>query len=215
MIGAKSGVEAAKWLGFVLMILDHANIHLLEGRYPILYLLGRLVFPLFALALAEGLARGGELRAHGVLRRLVVWACIAQIPWSAFDHSAGLNVLFALAAGLSCYLAIFSFGPVSRRVVYGVLGVGVAVAAEFGIAGLLVVVSSLLWREWPEKRAYLVLYAAALASLYAVNATFFAMAAPLVFFGLRQCGDIPRVRHLFYWMYPGHLVVLAFARYAL
>lgn len=215
MSGGKPGVEAAKWLAFALMIGDHVNLYLLGGAYPVLYLLGRLVFPLFAFALAEGLAGGGELRAQGVLKRLVLWACIAQVPWSAFSHSVGLNVLFALAAGLCGYLAVFGGGALWKRALMGTLGIAVSVAAEFGIAGFCVVFFSMCRREKPDHRGYLVAYLLALAALYAVNKTWFALAVPLVIRGLQYIGELPRVRHLFYWMYPAHFVALAFARYAL
>lgn len=210
----KPGIEAAKWLAFFLMVADHVNLYLLGFEYPVVYLLGRLVFPLFALALAEGLAQGGELRANDTLRRLVVWGCIAQVPWMSFKHEAVLNVLFDLAAGLAGYLAVFGSRALAVRAACLASGVLVAVLGEFGVAGFFTVLGALWWRERRDVPG-LVAFCVGLTTLYVPNGTWFGLAALPAWWGLQYVGTLPRGRHWFYYFYPGHLVVLAFARWAL
>lgn len=56
-------LESLKWLALGLMVIDHLNAYLWAWRYPPLYALGRLTFPLFAFVLAYNLARPGNERA--------------------------------------------------------------------------------------------------------------------------------------------------------
>lgn len=205
-------LEAVKWLAFVLMALDHVNGYLLDGRYPVLFLLGRLVFPLFAMCLAFGVAGRGSLVLDGVVRRLLVWACIAQIPWSTFEHSAGLNVLFQLGAGAALYQTVFVRGLGWQRNVLGVIALPVAFLSEFGFPGI-VTVFGLLWFAESRKWYAGTLAFLGLAMLFAINGTWFALLAPGVFYLLQRGPDIPRWRHAFYAMYPAHLVVIAFMRW--
>ena len=214
MGGDKPGVEAAKWLAFALMVFEHVSVYLLPHPMPVAYLLGRLVFPLFAIALAEGMAGGGEFRTIETLKRLVMWSCVAQVPWSFFDHTSGLNVLFQLTSGLALYLAVFSRGGWSWRILLGVGALAVGCASEFGFAGLLVVFAALWWREErTATRQALVVFA--LACLYVPNGTHFALLALPVWWALEFVGTVPRVRHFFYYGYTGHLAVIAFLRGAL
>lgn len=205
----KPAVEWAKWLGFGLMLLDHANAFLLHYRLGWAFLLGRLVFPLFAFALAEGLAGKGELRAQDVLRRLSMWACISQVPWSLFDNNYALNVMWVLAAGLAVWVSIMSNGVLWKRCVWAVVAVFVSVFAEFGIAGLGVVVAACWWRERPSHYS-LGAVVFALLTLYVPNHSFFAIAALPVFWALGHLAALPRARHWFYPLYAGQFLVFGF-----
>lgn len=209
---AKGGVEAAKWLGFALMVVDHANSYLLDFRYPVAFLLGRLVFPLFVLALAEGLARRGEVVASGTFRRLLLWGCIAQVPWSLLTGGSGLNVVFSLAFIVGANLAVFGTGAPLRRVLWGVGCTVGACLSEYGLAGLVFGLCAMWWRE-TGTRAGLVSCVGASALLYAVNGTWFGMLGIPVFVALNAWVELPRWRHAFYYLYPAHFLVLGFVRW--
>lgn len=211
---SKPGVEPAKWLAFALMIGDHVNGYLLDYRYPAIYMLGRLVFPLFALALAEGLAGRGQLTLADTLKRLLIWGAISQVPWQFVTGAPGLNILFSLASGVALHLAIFGSISLPRRVLYGVGALAVAAASEYGIAGLAMVSTALWWRERPSIYSHTA-FVVSLAALVAVNGTFFAVLAWPLWFALRHLGEWPRWRHLFYYLYPAHFLVIGFVRFAL
>ena len=50
-------LEALKWLGLVLMVLDHANKYLFAHAIPGAFEAGRLAMPIFGFVLAYNLAR--------------------------------------------------------------------------------------------------------------------------------------------------------------
>ena len=70
--------EALKWAAAILMVLDHVNAHLLGASHPVLYALGRLAFPLFAVVLAPNLATADRAALRRVLGRLGVFGLAAQ-----------------------------------------------------------------------------------------------------------------------------------------
>lgn len=207
------GLEAVKWLAFGLMVLDHWTIFIMGERPGWAYLLGRLVFPLFAMALAHGLARSGSLGVESTARRMLVWAMIAQVPFSFLVPGAVLNVLFTFWAGLVIYGAFMFPRWNAWRVV--VVGASVLFAGwyEFGPVGVALVVAAVGQARAQEHRKW---WAAgfwiALTLLYGVNGSPWAMLAPLVFWGVVKWAELPRVKHAFYWLYPAQWVGLIVAR---
>lgn len=207
------GIEAAKWAAFALMAVDHFFHLALERFQPLAYLGGRLVFPLFALCLAFGLAGRGSLVLDGTIKRLLVWACIAQVPWAMF-HSSGLNVVFTLAFGALVYQALFVRGLGWLRYLLAFAAFVFSPLSEFGLAGLVLVVGA-MWFAESRSRVAAAVALFGLLALYVPNGTFFAVLGAPVFWGLCHYTSVPRVPHLFYWLYPAHLVVLGFLRWAL
>lgn len=209
------GLEAAKWLAFLLMIGDHVNTHVLDGAYPILYLLGRLVFPLFAFALAAGVAEKGEAVLVSTINRLLVWACVAQVPWSYFSHPVSLNVIFTLAFGLMAYSALVVKAWNWKRGVLYVVAAAASLgsASEFGLIGVLLV-ASCAWAADQKSRIAFCIAAALLLALGVVNHTWTAILAVPAFIACVRLWEVPRVRHVFYWLYPAHFAVLAAWRVA-
>lgn len=216
--GDLEGVEAIKWLAFALMLLDHLARYALHGLGPLPWLLGRLVFPLFALALGFGLARR---RAYGDLfLRLVVWGCVAQAAmlWAA-PGTFKLNVLFTFACGIVIAEAAFS-----RRTVLGVLFALAALvascAAEYGPVGALLVFAGIWYgRAHSEKPAHwpsALAFAALVLMLTPINGTAFAvLAMPAAWALMRWPVEIPRVPRLFYAGYVAQWCVVALAAWVL
>lgn len=95
-------MDLAKLLAFLLMVADHANAYLLAGAYPWVWQAGRVVFPLFALALGIGLFGRAE-HALSVAKRLGVLAVVAELAaWPLLEAGVRLpylNVCFTLAGG--------------------------------------------------------------------------------------------------------------------
>lgn len=99
----------------VFMVMDHINASLLGSTQPVMFLLGRAVFPLFCYALAMSLLRvGPEKTPRYALRhiapRLLILAVITE-PIAQLSRDIGPvgNVLFtlgfgAIVAGLTCRL---------------------------------------------------------------------------------------------------------------
>jgi hypothetical protein len=208
---ADRGLEAVKWIAFALMLCDHVGAFLLNYEYPALYLLGRLVFPLFALALAAGLRNVGELVHWDVCKRLLMWAVITQIPYSALQQGGSLNVMFTL------WFGAFVYGTIRYRRIGWIRGflvfagsVGMALM-EYGPVGVGLVALCCLG-ACAESRLGRYAFWVPLTLLQAVNGVPVAMLAPGLFWLIRRYLEVPRVRHAFYWLYPAQWVLLAAAR---
>jgi len=204
---SSGSIEALKWLGVVLMTGDHINTVLFARGVPILYDLGRIAFPLFALVMAYNLARPGA----DILRTAQRLAVFALVTTPAYAVSVGgahllpLNVLHTFAAAaVIVYLgqrqplaALIVFVLAGTVVDYAWPGLGLIVAGTsyFATRSCVSAVSALL----------------ALASLAAINGNFWALAAlPVVAIASLSAPALKRAPRAFYGYYLGHLTVLAF-----
>lgn len=212
MIGETNrGVEAVKWLAFALMVLDHATIFLTDERPAWAYLLGRLVFPLFTMALAHGLSKAGSLAFDAAAGRLLVWACVAQVPFAFLIPGLVLNVLFTFWAGVMLYSAASFRQWTVARIILIAFAVLATHAVEFGPVGVALVVASIghARAEGVARRWWLAAFWIALTLLHAVNGVPAAMLAPLVFWAVVKWCEVPRWRHGFYYLYPGQFAAIA------
>lgn len=143
--------DVLKFLALVLMVLDHAN-RALGLHEPVLLLLGRGAFPLFALLWGYNLASRPVRQSQAT--RLWLWAIIAQPGyWLVMRHD-GLaitdpNILFLFAA-VTQALALASL-PMHKGTPNPVLAGGVLLAlwwaygatgGNYGAAGILLLLAS-------------------------------------------------------------------------
>jgi hypothetical protein len=119
-------VEALKWLGLVLMTLDHVNKYLLQGQVAWMFAAGRVVMPLFSVVLAWNLARPASLASAGQVawrtaRRLAVFGLIATpVSWALIGPWP-LNILFMLACAAGA-IALLQRGRPLRALAVGLVG---------------------------------------------------------------------------------------------
>jgi hypothetical protein len=131
-----------KLLALGLMIADHIHYVFFNHKLEWLYWLSRLVFPIFALIVAQNLEHHRADPRRYILR-LMVYGIIAQPFYFVCFHVAQLNVMFTLASSI----AVWWWLEVSRvRKVHGFLRYGfvLVIAAcfpflEFGWSGVLAV----------------------------------------------------------------------------
>jgi hypothetical protein len=207
-------VEVLKWIGVLLMTLDHIDKYLFHETVRPLFDLGRLAFPLFALVLAFNLARPGALQRGAyprILGRLAVFAAISEIPflglggllwgWYPFNIlvtllvSASIIWLLDTGGGLRASLAVLVFVAGGAMVEFWWPGVGMCVAAW-------------LYCRKPGLRN-LILWLVSTAALYIINGNWWSLAAfPLIFFAPHAKWRLPRVKWAFYVYYPTHLAVI-------
>lgn len=218
MTGRESlGVEAVKWIAFALMVLDHVTIFVTVDRPAWAFLLGRLVFPLFAMSVAHGLREAGEYTLDSVCKRLLTWALVAQVPYHYLVGGAYLNVLFTFWSALFLVTA-FKYGRwnVSRGVLVGLAIVSIGFV-EFGAIGIGVIASAFyafrLEEGRPRKIAWAMFWVF-ITLLHAVNGVPVAMLAPFVWWAVVRWCEVPRVRHVFYWLYPAQWVAVGVLRWA-
>ncbi|MCU0895981.1 MAG: TraX family protein [Burkholderiales bacterium] len=214
--------EELKWLAAGLMVLDHVNGYLLDLAYPVLYALGRLAFPIFAMVLAWNLAEAGEGAKVRVLKRLLLVGLLAQpftmllryplmpgIPGSEPVWWQG-NVLFTFAVGVGVVLALGREAkPGAQHVlVAALLFVVGGLLVDFRWAGVGFFVSAYCLFVQRSSTALLVFLAAnlALAVENGTGASLFALGCVAAAFG--SVSPWRRRGGLFYWFYLAQLSVV-------
>lgn len=211
-------LEALKWLALGLMVADHINKYLLGGAVTVLFALGRIAMPVFAMVLAYNLARPGALEC-GVhvraMRRLAVAAVVATVPFMALGGLGWgwwpVNIMGTLlVATVTVYLV--DKGGKARIMGALVLVLFAGLVVEYWWPALALVVSSWLYFRRPGWPA-LIGVAAGLAGLYPINHNWWAFAAvPLMLSASRMRICLPRAPRLFYVAYPLHLALIWLVR---
>jgi hypothetical protein len=208
-----------KLLAMILMVTDHLHLGFFNRNLEWLYWLSRLVFPIFALIVAQNLEHHRTDPRRYILR-LVIYGIIAQPFYFVCFHVAQLNVMFTLASSIAVWWLL----EVSRvRKVHGFVryGLAVVIAAclpflEFGWAGVLAVpvFAALMrrgaWWDWLSSFAL----------TFGIVCFGAPWVMPLLALGLwmltsRLPGHSSRKpsrwsQHMAYGFYPLHLAVIAF-----
>ncbi|MGC0153582.1 TraX family protein [Chromobacterium vaccinii] len=150
MLFRDSQIDLLKLAAFVLMVGDHANTALFKGSVPVLFLLGRLAFPLFAIAFAAAWCRHGFTYDGRRLAKLIVrglgWGILAQIPYVAVfenNHWWQLNMLFVFPVAVFIALLLQRGHMFSAVLLWFIAGLGFTGGA-YSWGGVLMVMS-LLW----------------------------------------------------------------------
>ncbi|MGQ3054517.1 MAG: TraX family protein [Roseateles sp.] len=211
---ADGTLEALKWSALVLMTGDHVNKYLLGDRVHLLFILGRLVMPIFAFVLAYNLARPGVLEAGAARRTAVRLLAVGVLSTPAFlalnTLLAGwwpLNIMFMLL------VAVLAIALLHRGGAIGIAGAAFVAAiggssVEFWWPAVLLCVGFWLYARRPGASA-LVLIVASCAALWVINRNHWALAAlPLVLLADKVTLRVPRIRWAFYAFYPLHLSVI-------
>jgi hypothetical protein len=189
------------------MVADHADWMLFDGALGFHATWGRTVFPVFAVLLANNVARWGTpQRMTGDLpARMAAFGLLASVPYVYLQGSLlPLNVMFTLAAGVLVCGLIQSRAHLLAAAVFAVAGVFV----DYSWVGLLAVM--LPWAAFRGYASPLWWFVAACGLLTFINGNLWALAAvPLVAVATYVQGDAPRWKWLFYVAYPLHLAALA------
>ena len=210
-------IEVLKWLGLVLMTLDHVNKHLLHSSVPALFDLGRTVMPIFAIVLAYNLARPGTLENgvyQRVMKRLAIAGALATPPFVALGGLGWgwwpLNIMAALLAA-TCAMYLWERGAWRRALAIALFAFGGALV-EFWWPALAIAVGAWSYFRRPNWPA-LLFALAGLVALYDINKNVWALAVlPLIVLASRIDLRVPRARWVFYAFYPLHLAVIWLVR---
>ena len=157
------GMVALKLLALTLMLADHVHFVFFDRQLSWLYWLSKLVFPIFALIVAQNLEYH-RADSGRYISRLILYGAIAQPFYLACFHVAQLNVMFTLASSIAVDTTMRAL---RAREVHPLLRYGLALLTasslsffEFGWAGVLAVpVFAALMRrgEWWDWLAAFVL----------------------------------------------------------
>jgi TraX protein len=214
-------LEALKWLGLVLMTLDHINKYVYADQCHACFNACRIVMPLFVFVLAYNLARP-EALANGAytrtLQRLTLFGIIAT---PAFIGLGGLlagwwplNILFTLLV-MTAILYLLELKTCAGNIMAGLVFFVGGSSVEFWWPAIIFGLA--VWQYAKEPRTSRIIMALlALASMRIINGNHWAFAfAPLAVLACLVAIPIPRLQWVFYGYYPLHLTVIwLFKQYA-
>jgi len=206
---SSSQIEIVKWLAFALMVMDHVNKALLGGAMPYWTELARVVFPLFVVALAVSLRDVEPEKGFRVVGRMLLIGAISQPIASYLWGWSLLNIMCTLALGTAASLVwryMDRFTGVCALVAACVLGF----YCEYGAFGVLLIFAAFQFVRAPSEWT-LVGFGVALIALSIPNGGLYwaVLTVPLLFIIAEVPVAVPRARHVFYWLYPVHLAVIA------
>lgn len=201
-----------KLIALLAMTIDHTALVFFPGALWMRFI-GRIAMPIFSFLLAESY-RKTRNRVR-FLRRLLLFALVAQVPFMLIVQSARGNVLVTMALAVVCLMCLD--GTITG-VKSGLLLVGALLASAFcdwQVYGILFVIAFYLGNgEFRRQAAYfsgaagvyllVSILEGGLGSLYPRIGVFLALPFLALYSGERGRD----LRYLFYLYYPLHLLIL-------
>lgn len=183
--------------------------------YFILRKIGRLAFPIFCFLITEGFAHTKNPKRYCL--RLLVFAVLSEIPFNLMlgnrmFYSARQNVYFTLLFGV---LLIYCFEAIKNEVLQvfcmGLIAAGAAVLdADYGLRGALLPLLLYVLRALPAAQTILAY------PLLSGGVAAFAAFIPIhMYNGQRGFIQSTRMKLIFYWFYPVHILFLLMIKYIL
>jgi hypothetical protein len=216
-------LELLKWIALASMFIDHFGRHLLGvADATWVFGAGRVAFPLFAMVLGLNLARPGDRagRAARSTLRLAIWCAISVVPSVLTRGEPGVvNVFGTLGLGAALCWVIESRAAMPLRVA-ACIGIGIASAhVEFGLPGVFLVGTIFMWRaqQCPEAALLAILLLLATAWLNSTTGGLYGLfgtlaCVPMAWMVRHMPARVPRMKLLFYFIYPIHLALIGVAK---
>lgn len=225
---SNNSLTAMKLIGIAAMLVDHFNTFINPDYSRTLFEIGRIALPLFAFVLGYNLARIPPSKMPRIALRLLIFGILAtpvyNVLGAGLQHWWPLNILFTLclATAIVCLLSVAvssSWAVPARLSAILLFAAAGCVVDYFWVGPALVIV---IWRlfsgvstaENTILHMALLVLAGLLCLMNDSLATLFAV--PIIYLSIVAFKNIklPRMKWFFYWFYPGHLVLLFFAKVA-
>lgn len=204
-------------IAVVTMLIDHLGYKIFP-EFPVLRMIGRLSFPIFAFMLAEGFIHTKDRKKY--ILRLAVFAIISELPYQIFSHGGMGSILPIRLWENILFELLLAFGALwcVEKGKFWYLGAAalavLAVLAElggfmYGAYGILLAVAFYVFRErrWAAMLSLTVLtlayclYFNNWIQVYAIAA-----AVPLWLYNGQKGQRLPR--YFCYAFYPAHLLLI-------
>jgi len=223
-----AGLDLVKWTAIVTMVADH--LRFLWPAADGLFIVGRLAFPLFCLAIAVNVGRSpqGQLFTRGNLRYLgwmLAFAVLSEGPYRWLDPATQtLSVIPTLTLGLLAAWAVWHPQLQARLIGLGALLIATLFSAQlmYGLPGVLLPAALLVARNHGGV-AWLLTCLLAVAGNLTNSWLFEHLTAPVTVLTmiaallaiplgclLLRCDDrpVPAVGRWGYLFYPLHLLII-------
>ncbi|AEM72767.1 TraX family protein [Caldicellulosiruptor acetigenus] len=204
----KSKSNLLKLIACITMFIDHTGF-LYFPQNPLLRIIGRIAFPIFAYQVAVGFWHTSDHKRY--LKRLLIFAIISQYPFYLMTGDGELNVIatFFFAA-----LCLYFFKKSWYILTIIPLGISYFVPMDYGIYGVLAVLIFYFLYEKPILQlvgfsiltviaSYLIGWQLQVYSILSVVLILFARMLPVDF-------EFRLNKYFFYWFYPAHMLFLVF-----
>ena len=209
--------NALKLIAALSMTIDHAGL-LLFPQYPVLRILGRLAFPIFAFMIAQGCKYTHSRRRY--FGNIFALAVLCQSVYYLVDRSLYLSILFTFSLSILTIFALQDFRrePTALRgaVFFGAVAMVYVLnrifSIDYGFWGCIVPVFAALPQntKWdtPVVSTLLLGIGLVFLGLACGGKQMFALAAiPLLLCYNGKRGKW-KMKSFFYVFYPAHLVIL-------
>ncbi|MEK3794015.1 TraX family protein [Paenibacillus sp. FSL R7-0204] len=202
-------------IAMLTMLIDHVGLIFFPGELAWRYV-GRIAFPIYCYALAQGYIHTSSRPRY--LRRLLVIAVLAQIPYNLAIHPGGWNVVFTLLIS-ALVLALLDKLPnlwAGIPVVAAAVLLMDALPLDYNAYGLLLVLIFRYTRSYVLVLAHLALnvfylfYYNWLVQMASIIPTVLIALTP-GFWVLLEKRRLPR--WVWWCFYPAHLTILALVKF--
>ncbi len=221
-MGNSINVLVLKIIAVVTMIIDHYGA-IFESGEIIYRIIGRLAFPIFAFLISEGFVHTSNVKKYGL--RLLTFAFISEIPFDyAINGRLGLehqNIFFTLFLGILTLYLLKDRKELSNSnkylLVISIGGLSSLLRFDYGIIGIIYMVSFYLTREFQKNKRFAILFFIMFITNL-LTSTFiqqFSLGALLIlYFYNGKLGPKHRaIQVFFYIVYPLHLIIFALMRF--
>lgn len=214
-----SGRELLKWIALATMTIDHIGL-ILYPQIPVLRIIGRVSYPLFAYLLVLGMSSTHD--PGNYLKRMIYFALLSQLPFAIANEVPiwqHLNIFFTLSLGI---ILIYLLDR-NNILLLAPLIAAVIIPVDYGSYGLATILFLYIMRS--SRRIGVILLIALNLLLIPFETTYqplALLALPIIL--LHSGGRLmltnrsektphPLIpRYFFYVYYPAHLLALALIR---
>ena len=210
-----------KIIAMVSMLFDHVGKELLP-QYPILQIIGRLAFPIFAYMIAEGCFYTKNKIKYFLTIFILGTGC--QIVYMVAEHSFYQNVLITFSLSIALIFSLENFRVKKEKISGITLFFTVLIVITFtmvlpvfmeeygfqidyGVYGVLLPVAVFYGKDKERKLVYATGVLALLAHSFGGIQWFSLLSIPILVLYNQKRGKY-NIKPLFYIFYPAHLVVI-------
>lgn len=199
--------SSLKIIAMVTMVIDHVGFLFFPG-VPLLRIIGRVSFPIFAFAAAEGARFTHDRKKY--LSRLLLWGFISEVPFDLMGSNtmfslSSQNVCFTLAAGVACIYLLEQRSPRNMAAICAILAACTLLVTDYSFVGVLsvVIIHHYIARGSGVKGVF---FACLLLTL-SFSMQIFALLAliPIALYNGKRGVNL---KYLFYAFYPLHMLIL-------